>query len=147
MSLQQQIETDLKQAMRDKNVIARDTLRMVLSDLKNKRIELGKDLDAEAELAVVKRAVKTRTESAEQYEQAGREDLSQRERAEIVVVEGYLPKTLGEEQTRELVRETVAELGITSKKDMGALMKTLMARHKSELDGKTVQKIAGELLT
>lgn len=62
------------------------------------------------------------------------------------MLEGYLPRTLDEDATRALVKDTVAELGLTSKKDMGALMKTLMARHKGEIDGKTVQKVAGELL-
>lgn len=146
MSLQARIEADMKQAMRDKEVLARDTLRMVLSDLKNKRIELGRDLEEEDELQVVKRAVKTRTESAEQYDAAGRAELADKERGEIAVLEGYLPRTLDEDATRALVKDTVAELGLTSKKDMGALMKTLMARHKGEIDGKTVQKVAGELL-
>jgi len=147
MSLKDQVEADLKDAMRAKNELARDTLRMALADLKNKRIELGEDLDEATELAVLKRAVKTRIESAELYEKAAREDLAQKERAEIGVLEGYLPKTLSEEQTRELVKETIEELGLSSKKDMGALMKALMARHKSEVDGKTVQKVAGEFLS
>lgn len=147
MSLWETIEADLKQAMRDKNVVARDTLRMVLADLKNKRIEVGEDLDDAAQLAVVKRAVKTRLESAEQYDKAGRDDLAAKERSEIEVVEGYLPKMMDEETTRALVRDVVEELGLQSKKDMGALMKTLMSRHKSELDGKTVQKVASEILS
>jgi hypothetical protein len=147
MSLWEQVETDLKVAMRAKDELARDTLRMVLADLKNKRIALGEDLDDNAELGVLKRAVKTRIESAEVYEKADRQDLAKKERAEIAVLEGYLPKMLSEDETRTLVEKTVAELGISSKKDMGSLMKALMARHKSEVDGKTVQKVAGEFLS
>lgn len=146
MSLQERIEADIKEAMRAKDAVRRDTLRMVLADLKNKRIELGEDLDEAAEVAVVKRAVGQRVEAADQYEKGGRADLVEKERAEIAVIEGYLPRMLSEDETRTLVQAVVEELGLASKKDMGALMKTVMARHRSELDGKLVQKVAAELL-
>ena len=147
MALKERIESDLKQAMRDRDAIARETLRMVLADLKNRRIELGKDLAEDDELAVLRRAVKTRQESVEQYGKAGRTDLADKETAEIRVLEGYLPRTLDEAQTRELVRDLVAELGISSKRDVGVLMKAIMARHKGEVEGKLVQKVASELLS
>jgi hypothetical protein len=146
VALREQIETDLKQAMRDKDTLARETLRMVLADLKNKRIELGRDLDESDELGVLRRAVKTRQDSVEQYSKAGRTDLADKEAAEIRVLEGYLPRTLNEAQTRELVGDLVRELGISSKKDVGVLMKAIMARHKGEVEGKLVQKVASELL-
>ncbi len=148
MSVQAKIETDLKQAMRDRNEVTRDTLRMVLNDLKKKQAELSKDdLSPDEELAVLQRAVKTRNESVDQYDKAGRTDLSAKERAEIAVVQAYLPQMMSEEETREVVRATVEELGITSKKDVGALMKPLMARHKGRIDGKLVQRIASEILS
>lgn len=147
MALREKIETDLKQAMRDKDAIARETLRMVLADLKNKRIELGQDLGPDEELAVLRRAVKTRQDSVEQYGKAGRTDLVDKESAEIRVLEGYLPRTLDEAQTRELVAALVAELGISSRKDVGVLMKAIMARHKGEVEGKLVNKVASELLS
>jgi uncharacterized protein len=147
MSVQAQIETDLKQAMRDRNEVARDTLRMVLNDLKKKQAELSKDdLTPDEEQAVLLRAVKTRQESIEQYDKAGRADLAAKERAEVAVVEAYLPRKMSEAQTRAVVGALIAELGLTSKKDVGLLMKPLMARYKAQVDGKLVQKIAGELL-
>jgi uncharacterized protein len=145
-SLRERIEADLKQAMRAKDDLARDTLRMALSDLKNKRIEVGAELDQEIELSVLRRCVKTRQESVEQYAKAGREDLAEKERAEIRVLEGYLPRVLSEERTRELVQALIDELGVTSKKDVGALMKALMTRHRGEVDGKVAQRVAGEIL-
>ena len=147
MSLQAKIESDLKQAMRDKNEIARDTLRMVLNDLKKKAAELSKDdLAPDEELAVLQRAVKTRQESVEHFDKASRPELAAKERAEIAVVQVYLPKMMSEEETRAAVRAEIAALGATSKKDIGLVMKPLMAKHKGTIDGKLVQKILGELL-
>ena len=147
MELQRRIEADLKQAMRDRAEIARDTLRMVLSELKSKGIDAGRELTPDEEQAVLLRAVKTRQESVVQFEQGGRKDLAERERAEIAVVQGYLPQALSEDETRAVVRDLIAELGVTSKKDVGVAMKALMARHKGRVDGRLAQKLIGEMLT
>jgi uncharacterized protein YqeY len=146
MELQKRLEANLKQALRDRAELVRDTLRMVLADLKNKNFELGRDLTFEEEEAVFQRAVKTRQESVLQFEQGGRADLVARERAEITVIQGYLPKPLSEEETRATLKSLLAELGVTSKKDLGVAMKALMSRHKGRVDGRLAQKILGELL-
>ncbi len=146
MSAKQRIEADIKDAMRSGDQLTRDTLRMVLSAMKYQRIDAQAELDEKAELAVLQTCVKTRKDSVEQYEKAGREDLASKERSEIEIIQRYLPRQLGEAETRALVVKTVAELGISSKKDLGKLMKAVLADHKDELDGKLVQKIAGELL-
>ncbi len=147
MALEEKLQADMKQAMRDKNDIARDTLRMVLADLRKKEAELGKALAPEDETAVLVRAVKTRQDSVEQYEKAGRADLVARERGEIAVVQAYLPKALSESETRAAVQAVIKELAVSSKKDMGTVMKAVMAKHKGQVDGKAVQKILGEVLT
>jgi uncharacterized protein YqeY len=144
---QKRIEEDLKKAMRERAEVVRDTLRLLLSDLKNKQVELGRDLKLDEELAVLQRAVKMRQESIVQFQQGGREDLVARERAELAVVQSYLPEPLSEEEIRSALREILKELGIQSKKDFGVAMKALMARHKGRADGKLVQKILGEMLT
>lgn len=146
MTMRERIEADVKTAMRERNELARDTLRMVLAAMKNRRIELGEDLDEEQELAVLLQSVKSRKDSAEQYRNAGREELAAKELAEIGIIEAYLPEQLSEEETREVVAALVAELGLTSKKELGALMKETMARHKGRVDGKLVQRVAGEIL-
>jgi uncharacterized protein YqeY len=147
MSIQSTIEADLKTAMRERNDVARDTLRLVLSEIKRKSNDLAKDtLTPEEEQAVLLRAVKTRQESIEQFDKAGRTDLASKERAELAVIQGYLPKMMSEDEARAAIRVLIAELGLTSKKDMGALMKPLMAKYKGLIDGKLAQKIIGELL-
>jgi uncharacterized protein YqeY len=147
MSLRERVEVDMKQAMRDQNAIARDTLRMTLSSLKNRRIELGRDLEEAEEQAVISKAVKSRQESAEQFTSAGRAELAEKERAEMAVLEGYLPEGLSEDETRGIVKGIIEELGLSSKQDIGAVMKTVMARHRGSVDGKAVQQIAGEILS
>ncbi len=147
MEIQKRVEEDLKRAMRERAEVARDTLRMLLSELKNKQGELGRDLKLEEELAVFQRAVKMRQESITQFRQGGREDLVAKETAELAVVLSYLPEPLSEDEVRSSSREILKELGIQSKKDFGTAMKALMAKHKGRVDGKLVQKILGEMLT
>ena len=146
MTLQSQIEDDVKAAMRAGETLRRDTLRMVLAAVKNKRIEAGKDLGDDEVLAVLASAVKSRKDSEEQYKNAGREELAAQETAEIAIIQTYLPQMLGEDETRDLVKALVEEHGIESKKDMGQLMKAVMKDHKGLVDGKLVQRFASEIL-
>lgn len=144
MVLREKIEADIKDAMLKGEAIRRDTLRMVLAALKNRRIELGRDLAEPDELAVLTSAVKSRQDSARQYESAGRDELAQKEAAEIEVIQVYLPRQLSEEETRRVVGEIVAELGVTQKQELGKVMKAVMARYKGQVDGKLVQQIAAQ---
>jgi hypothetical protein len=146
-TLQQRIQDDLKTAMRAADALARETLRMVLADLKNKRIELGRELEDEDVVGVLQKGVKNREESAQQFAAGGRQDLVDKERAEIAVIGRYLPEQLSEDEVREIVRAAIAELGVAGKQDIGKLMKAVMARHKGRVDGKLVQRFAGELLS
>jgi uncharacterized protein YqeY len=146
MTLLEQLSEDVKDAMRAGENLRRDTLRMVLAAMKNRRIEVGEDLDDDQQLAVLLSAVKSRTDSFTLYEANGRQDLADQERAEIEVIQSYLPQQLGEEETAEVVRAKIAELGLTSKKEMGQLMKAIMADHKGMVDGKRVQQVAAQEL-
>jgi len=146
VTLQERISSDLKDAMRAGETLRRDTLRMVLAAMKNRRIDLGHDLTEADELAVVTNSVKTRTDSAEQYAAAGRPELAEKERAEIRVIQAYLPQQLGEAEVRRIVAAKIAELGATGKQDLGKVLKAVMAEHKGAVDGKLVQRLTGELL-
>ena len=147
MSIQERLNEELKSAMRSGDTVARGTIRMVLAALKNRRIETGKELDEGEELQIRSKAVKSRQDSVVQYDEAGRRDLADQERAEIEVIRRYLPREISEEEVQEIVRSRIEELGLDSRKQMGQLMKSVMADHKGRIDGKLVQRIAGELLS
>ena len=144
--IQERIEADLKEAMRGGRVLERDTLRMVLADLKNQRIREGRDLKEAEELVIVARAVKTRKESARLFGDAGRLELAEQELAEIAVVETYLPQQLGEDEVRGIISAVIKEEGLSSKQDLGHLMKVLMSRHRGEIDGGSARALAAEML-
>lgn len=147
MSLRATLETDIVAAMREKNETARDTLRMVMAAVKTREIDLGREAGDEEVLAVLSNAVKTRRESIEQFEKGGRDDLAAVEREQIDVLERYLPDQLDEDVTRAAVAAVIADVGAESKKDMGRVMKELMARHRGALDGKLAGRLVGEQLS
>jgi|LakMenEpi05Aug10_1017310.scaffolds.fasta_scaffold00330_2 uncharacterized protein YqeY len=146
MSLKAKLEADLKQAMLAKHELVRDVLRLILAEFKRLELQEGKTITPEIEQDVLLKAVKTRQQSIDEYTKAGRTDLADKEKAEQVIVQTYLPKALSDEETRAIIQTMIAELKIASKKDIGMLMKPLLARYKGQIDGKTVQRIAGELL-
>lgn len=140
------IEADLKAAMLARNEIARDTLRLVLADVKKGEIDKGHDATEEDVQSALMGGAKRRQESIEHFDRAGRKDLADKERAELAVISGYLPKPMDEAEARKLIAGLIAELKLTSKKDVGAVMKAVMARHRGALDGKLAQRLASELL-
>lgn len=140
------LEQDVKAAMRARDGVKRDTLRMVLSSIKAAAIDENRAPSDADVVAALLHAQKTRRESIEQFEKGGRADLAQAERAELAVLEPYLPKQLGEAEVRAAAAAVIGELGATSKKDLGRVMKALLARHQGTLDGKLASRIVGELL-
>ncbi len=146
MGLTDTLQDDLKAAMKSGDTVARNTLRMALAALKNRRIEVGRDLDDGEGLAVLQKEVKKRHDSAEQYAAAKRQELADNELAEIGVLERYLPAALSEQEVERIVDETIASLGVSSKQDMGQVMKAVMAAHKGQVDGKLVQRLASAKL-
>ena len=145
-ALETQIQDDMKSAMRAGETLRRDTLRMLIAALKNERIDKGADLDEDSVLAVVRRGVKSRKDSAQQYRDAGRDELAEQEEAEIAVLEGYLPQMLDEAATIAAVEAAIAETGASEKCDLGKVMKAVMAAHRGLVDGKLVNRLAGERL-
>ena len=146
MALTEQIRADLTAAMKARDAAKTSTLRMLQAAIKNEQIEKGGELDDGDVMAVVRRAVKQRNDSVEQYEKAGRQDLADKEKAELVILEVYLPKQMSDEELEALVKETIATVGAESKKDMGKVMKEIMASHRDTVDGKKVQAVLGRLL-
>jgi uncharacterized protein YqeY len=135
------IKNDLKEAMRGGDATAVSTLRMLISQFQYARIEAGHDLQEAEGLAILERAVKTRREAIEQFEKGGRPDLAAKERAEIAVVQRYLPEAMSPEAVAAAVDALIGELGATGKKDLGRVMKEFMARHRGRVDGKAVNAL------
>lgn len=146
MALKEKWDADLKQAMLAKNEVVRDTLRLLLSEIKKANVQEGKEITPELEMEVLQRAVKQRQQSIAEFEKAARADLVAKERRELDVLLGYMPKQMNEDEVRLAVKSLMAELGVSTKKDLGTLMKALMARHKGQVDGKLANKVLAELL-
>jgi uncharacterized protein YqeY len=140
------IEADLKTALKSGDKRRVSTLRLLLSALKNERIQARRELTDEEVEAAIRRAVKQRREAIEQYGRGGRQDLVDAETEELAILQGYLPQELSEEEIAKAAREIVAEKGFTSSKDVGPVMKELMARYRGHIDGKRAQEIARRLL-
>jgi uncharacterized protein len=144
--MQSKIEGDLRAAMKSGEKRRVATLRLVLSALKNERIHAGRELTEEEADAVMRRAVKQRKEAIALYEQGGRADLAAAENEELAILEAYLPQTMSEVELEGTVRAIIAEKGFSSARDVGQLMKELMARHRGRVDGKRAQEIARKIL-
>src|ERR1700730_10709600 len=141
MTLIQQVDGDLKDAMRQKSITKLGVLRMLTSALNYAAIEKsraeGALNDSEA-LQVVRKQVKQRQDSIESFEKGGRSELAAKEKEELSILQSYLPQAMSSEELVKVVRETIAELGVTSRAQMGAVMKTLQAKVAGRADGKTL---------
>ena len=146
MSLLDKLNDDMKQAMKDKDKLKLSVIRMVKSSAKNEEINQGKELSEDQVLTLLNRELKQRRDSLQEFENAGRTDLAEQTRAEIEVLLTYLPEQLGEAEVRQIVQETVEQVGATSKKDLGKVMGAIMPKVKGKADGNLVNKIVQELL-
>jgi len=127
MTLKDQIIADMTSAMKAKDAARTSTLRMLKAAIVNRQIEKGGDLDEEELSKLLRSQVKQRRDSVDQYQKAGRQELVEKETAEIAVIESYLPQAASREEIEQAVAAAVAETGATSMKEMGAVMKATMA--------------------
>jgi uncharacterized protein len=142
MSLKERIVKDMTAAMKERDAARTSTLRMVKAAVMNREIEKGGALSEEELTKALHSLVKQRRDSVEQYEKAGREELAAKERAEIAVIEEYLPRAATREEIEEAVAAAIAETGASSMKEMGAVMKAAQGRLAGKsADGRTVSEI------
>jgi uncharacterized protein len=141
------IENDLKSALKagEKRRVA--TLRLLLAALQNERINVGRELTDEETEAILRRAVKQRRDSIDQFSRGGREDLARGETEELGILEAYLPANLTDAEVESEIRRIIAEKGFSSSRDAGLVMKELMAAHRGRVEGKRAQEIARRLLS
>ncbi|GIN60412.1 hypothetical protein J27TS8_04050 [Robertmurraya siralis] len=147
MSLLERLNQDMKQAMKNKEKDKLSVIRMVKASLQNEAIKLGHELSEDEELTVLSREVKQRKDSLHEFDKAGREDLVEKIRTELQYVEEYMPKQLSEEEISKIVQETVAEVGATSKAEMGKVMAAIMPKVKGKADGSLVNKLVQQHLS
>jgi len=147
MSLQQRISDELKQAMLAKNADKLSTLRLLKSAIGYAQIEKKTDELSDPDIiAVIQKEAKKRRDSIEQYRTAGRTDLADKEASELVVLETFLPKPLSAEELDALVRATIQELGASTRKDMGPVVKAVQAKAAGRADGKAISSVVSKLL-
>ena len=142
MSLSKQIVADLTAAMKAQDANRTSTLRMVKAAMMNRQIEKGSELDDDDMQKLLRSLVKQRRDSIEQYEKAGRQELVDKEKAEIGVIENYLPQAASQEEIEQAVAAAIAETGATSMRDMGKVMKAVQAALAGKnADGRLVSEV------
>jgi len=150
MTLQSQVDNDIKDAMRARETVRLNALRMLKTAMKNAAIEKGGAeavLDDVEAAVVIRKQIKQRQDSVEGFEKGGRPELAAGESAEIAVLSGYLPKNLSPDEVTALAKEAIAEAGATSKQDIGAVMKIAIAKAAGRADGKTLSMAVQKLLS
>jgi uncharacterized protein YqeY len=138
MAIKEQLDQDLKAAMRDKDALKLSVVRMLKSAIKYREIELMKPLDDAGVLAVVASEIKRRRDSVEQYKAGNRQDLADKEDAEIKILQAFLPQQLSEDELRAKVDAAIAQTNAKGPKDMGAVMKALLPEVQGRAEGKAV---------
>ena len=146
LSLSEQIMSDMKEAMKARDKVRLNTVRMIKSALMNEKIKAGHDLTAEEELTVLSREKKQREESIEEFTKANRKDLADETKQELAIVESYLPKQMTQEELNQAVSSAIAEVNAQGKSDFGKVMKVLMPKIKGKADGKAASDVVRKQL-
>ncbi len=146
MPIFETISDDLNKALKVRNKPKLSILRMIKAAVKNREIEKQSPIDDDEVKAILNTFVKRGKDSIDQFEKAGRTELAEKEKFELVVIQNYLPKQLSEEETRTMIIDTVKELGAAGPKDIGKVMKAVMGKSKGLVDGKLANKLLNEIL-
>ena len=146
MSLKEQLLSDMKESMKSKDSVRLETIRSVISAVKNQEIDTRKDIKEEEILTIVSREVKKRKEAAALYEQGNRPELKDKEIQEMEILKAYLPEQVSEEDLRRRIQEVIKETGAEGMKDFGKIMKTLVPEFKGKADNALIKDLANEYL-
>jgi uncharacterized protein YqeY len=147
MELKAEIQEAVKSAMKSGDALTLSTLRLLLSAIHNEEIKLRKELTTEEIQKTIATLAKQRNESIVSFRKGGREELAQKEEAELAILQKYLPQPLTEEQLRSLIQQSIEEVGAKGVGDLGKVMKQVMPKVSGRSDGKRVNELAKELLT
>ena len=141
MSLQNEISSALKDAMRAKDEAKLSSLRLVLTAIKKREKEVRRSLEDQEVISVISTQIKQRRESIDQFRKAGREDLAKAEESELQVLQAYMPEQVSEEEMSQTLDQVIAEVGAVSMKDMGKVMKAAMAKLAGRADGRAISEM------
>jgi len=147
MSIEDKIFEDLKAAMKAKDSLKVGTLRMVRAQFKDTQIAKREPLNDDEQLAVLGNAAKRRREALEMYKNSGRDDLIQKEQAELDIISAYLPKQLSREEIEKVLKDIIKKTDVSSMQDLGKVMGPAMQQLKGKADGKLVQQLVREILS
>lgn len=147
MSLAEQLTQDMKAAMKNREQVRLATIRQIRAAIKNQEIELGAALDDDAIIQVISTLVKQHKDSIEQFRKGGREELAEQEEAELAVLETYLPQQMSEDELAVLVQKAIDEVGASSMKDIGKVMKCIMPQVQGRADGKVINQLVKATLS
>jgi uncharacterized protein YqeY len=147
MDLIDQLESDLAEAMKLRDEVRTTTLRLLKSALKNYQIELGHDLTMQEALSVLQKEAKKHQDSIKQYEDAKREDLANEEKAELDIIEKYLPEQISKDEVEKAVDSAIAELGATGPADMGKVIGLVRQKTEGQADGSMIAELAKQKLS
>lgn len=141
------IQDDLNAALKDKNKVKLNVLRMLLSALKNTQIEQRGELDEEMEISVISTYARRCRESISEFKKGGREDLVSKECADLEIVNSYLPKQLDKNEIEDELKKVIEETGASTPRDLGRVMGPIMSKFKGKIDGNIVKQMALDILT
>ncbi|WP_199618725.1 GatB/YqeY domain-containing protein [Paenibacillus alkalitolerans] len=147
MNLSERLNEDMKQMMKSGDKFALSVIRMIRSSVKNVEIDQRRTLSDEEVLDILTREMKQRKDALQEFEKAGREDLADTAKAEIEVIQRYMPQPLTEHELQAIVQETIQEVGASSKSDMGKVMSALMPKVKGRAEGRLVNETVQRLLS
>ena len=147
MSLKDQLAEDLKDAMREKDDVRKTTLRMAITAMKNAEVAARKELDDAGVIAILAKEAKQRHDSIDAFKEAGRQDLVDKESAELEVLQSYLPETMGRDDIVVEAKAAIAEVGASGPGDKGKVMSVLMPKLSGRAEGREINEVVTELLS
>jgi uncharacterized protein YqeY len=145
MNLKESLLSDMKEALKARNSLTLNTIRGLISEIKNQEIDLRRELDDEI-ISLVSTQIKKRKEAAALFDKGGRGDLSEKESQEMVILQEYLPEQVSEGDLKNRIKEVILELGIVDIKDLGKVMKTIIPEFKGRADNGQIKNLAAECL-
>ena len=145
-NMKEKLSSDLRNAQKSRDSLKTDTLRLLLSEIKNKEIDLRREIENEEIISILVTQIKKRKEAASIYEENGRKDFSKKELKESSFLESYLPEQVGEEELKKRIQEILVDIGAQSPRDMGKVMKIVIPEFKGKADGAIIKDLVSELL-